>query len=336
MKRELKIPYQHHPVSLLYEAGIASRLSEYLRSDRTYYIITDDHVASLYLAAIQKQLSSSYSFIIPSGESSKTMATVLDIAGDMLKKNISRNDAVLALGGGVVGDLAGFLASVYQRGMAYVSLPTTLLAQIDSSIGGKCGVDFRLGEDLYKNEIGTFFHPDLILTDPDFLKTLPKPEYLSGMGELIKYALCFDPEMFSALEATSMSLDELMYRAIAIKARITLEDEFETGRRILLNYGHTVGHALESYYRFRVSHGIAVASGMVSETKQEDVRRRLVALYQKFGIVLPDPVPAAVLEPYIRHDKKTDHDVIRIPVLKDIGITEPETVNLTTFIRSLS
>jgi 3-dehydroquinate synthase len=336
LKRELKIPYQHHTVRVIFGTGVNHSLNEYLLPERTYYIITDDHVAPLYLNLMTKQLKSSHSFIIASGERSKTMDTILKIIADMMKKNISRNDVILALGGGVVGDLAGFAASVYKRGIAHISLPTTMLAQIDSSIGGKTGVDFMLGEDLYKNEIGTFSHPDLILTDPEFLKTLPNPEYLSGMGELIKYALCFDPEMFSALEESAMSIDDLVYRAMEIKARITLEDEFETGKRILLNYGHTVGHAIESYLRFSVSHGIAVCYGMVSETKQEDIRSRLLALYQKLGILLPDPVPTEVLEPYIRHDKKTDHDIIRIPVLKAVGVTEPETVSLKTFLRSLS
>lgn len=223
-------------------------------------VVTDRNVASHYLQPLLRNLLH-YKFqlttiIIPPGENQKNLYRANTIFTQMLKKRIPRNSAVIALGGGVIGDLAGFVAATYQRGIKLVQVPTTLLAQVDSSIGGKVGVNHPLG----KNMIGAFHQPTFVWMDTDHLKTLPPREFICGLGEVLKYGIIRDPEMFGFLE---MNLEKIMQReaeAIAyvqtrcasIKAEIVSQDEKEYGMRIILNCGHTIGHGLESAGHYKL------------------------------------------------------------------------------------
>jgi len=264
----------------------------------TVVIITDRNVARLYLQPLLRNLLhhkfQPLTITIPVGEKQKTLTCANKLFTEMLKKRIPRNAAVIALGGGVIGDLAGFVAATYQRGIKLVQVPTTLLAQVDSSIGGKVGVDHPLG----KNMIGAFHQPVFVWMDTDYLKTLPKREVICGLGEVIKYGVIRDAELFTYLES---NLDEVLRldteavmhvqaKCAAIKAEIVSQDEKESGIRIIFNYGHTIGHGLESAGRYKLlKHGEAVLLGMIGEASiakemkllDADSHERLVSLIRR-------------------------------------------------------
>lgn len=235
-------------------------------------IVTDRNVAACHLAPLEASLKAvgrhAGTIVLEPGEATKSMARLAELTDGLLEMGLERSDLVIALGGGVIGDLAGFAASVIRRGVRYVQIPTSLLAQVDSSVGGKTAVNSRLG----KNLIGAFHQPSLVLADTDVLSTLPARELRAGYAEVVKYGLLGDREFYSWLEAHRASLfgndasivTEAVRRSVAAKAAIVARDETETGDRMLLNLGHTFGHALEAWAGFsdRLLHGEAVAIGM--------------------------------------------------------------------------
>jgi len=237
-------------------------------------LITDRTVGSLYLRAVKKSLvSAGYEvtpIVVPPGEKEKSLTRANNIFTQMLKNGIGRKAAVIALGGGVIGDLSGFVAATYHRGLPLVQIPTTLLSQVDSSIGGKTAVNHPLG----KNMIGAFHQPVFVWTDVQYLRTLPKREVVCGLGEIVKYGVILDSNLFSFIESR---LDEILrlseetvmhVQAVcsSLKAALVSQDERELGKRIILNYGHTLGHALEAAGQYRLlKHGEAVLMGMIGE-----------------------------------------------------------------------
>ncbi len=234
------------------------------------FIITDSHVAPLYLSIVEQSLQkagfSTNHLVFAAGEQSKLFDTIYDMVCAMADARMTRSDIVIALGGGVTGDMAGFASAVYMRGIPFVQLSTSLLSDIDSSVGGKTGCDLKNG----KNLVGSFHQPALVLIDPDTLQTLPKRYISDGMAEAIKYGVIRDASLFTDIQTQPLDqlLDRLLYTCIDIKRQIVEDDPFEHGRRKLLNFGHTLGHAIEKYYRFeRYSHGEAVCIGMVQITK---------------------------------------------------------------------
>jgi 3-dehydroquinate synthase len=241
-----------------------------LSGEGSLFIVTDSNVSKLYGKAVLRRLSGQGRRVrmaaFPAGERNETIRTASKVAFDLSRMGADRESTILALGGGVVGDLAGFVASIYKRGIDYVQIPTTLLAQVDSSIGGKTGVDARWG----KNQIGTFYQPKAVLTDPKTLRTLPPSEILNGMAEIVKCAIIADREMFDALfelrKLDSIVPTNLIVRACMIKAKVVSEDEREGNYRAILNFGHTVGHSLESALNYRLGHGACVILGMLAES----------------------------------------------------------------------
>jgi 3-dehydroquinate synthase len=242
---------------------------------QTVVIITDTNVAQYYLKPLKRHLLQHQfhvtSIVIPPGERQKSLARANRIFTTMLENGIGRKSAVIALGGGVIGDLAGFVAAVYHRGLQFVQVPTTLLSQVDSSVGGKVAVNHPLG----KNMIGAFYQPTFVWTDVSYLSTLPDREISCGLGEVVKYGVIWDAELFSYLEE---HLDDILHldrqavmhvqaRCCEIKSHIVAQDERETGLRMILNFGHTIGHALEAAGEYRVlKHGEAVLLGMIAES----------------------------------------------------------------------
>ena len=274
--------------------------------------------------------------IIPDGERAKTLATVNRLIDLMVKKNFSRESTVVAVGGGVVGDVAGFVASIYLRGVNVVQVPTTLLAQVDSSIGGKTAVNHRAA----KNLIGTFYQPRLVLADPVVLQALPEREYLSGLYEALKYGVIRDPVLFREFEKQSERLrsrdvgavERLVAACAAIKAHVVMADEREGDLRRILNFGHTVGHALEFAGRLqRIRHGEAVGYGMIAAT-------RISAALGKIATADGDRIDSAVRSigrlPYLdrvrsqtvfealQHDKKVKNGAIHFVLPRSIGQVE--------------
>ena len=307
-------------------------LARYLRS-KDCLVVSNDTVAPLYLDRLRPNLEGCnvQSVCIPDGESYKTMGTLQLIVDELAGSGANRDTTVIALGGGVVGDIAGFAAACYMRGVAFLQVPTTLLAQVDSSVGGKTGVNHERG----KNLIGAFHQPELVLIDTDTLQTLPAREFSAGLAEVIKHAAICDPDFFAWLEANMQQLRDQNPEALAhairrcceIKAEVVAEDERESGRRAILNFGHTFGHAIENSLGYgEWLHGEAVAAGMVMAARLSDLDaaelKRLTRLIAAAG--LPTEPPAISREQWLETmglDKKVKNKQLRFVLLESFGKT---------------
>ena len=318
---------QPDPYTVHIERGILRRAGEILPLNRRVLVVTDSGVPKEYAETVCAQCAAPTAVTLPSGEETKSFSSLQTLCRVMLEKGFTRTDAVVAVGGGVIGDLAGFAASVYMRGIDFFNFPTTLLSQVDSSIGGKTAVNFEG----VKNVIGTFYQPFAVLIDPLTLDTLPKRQIASGMAEVIKMAATFDADLFEALENGNLSIEEIIARALQIKARVVEADTREAGLRRVLNFGHTVGHGIESAEGLGgLTHGECVALGMLVMSggeMHEQIRRVL----KKWG--LPTEIHAdisKVLEA-LSHDKKASGDRISVITCDAPGSYSIETLPMETF-----
>lgn len=255
--------------SILIESGVMANAGKLLKErfgSKRFCIITDENVGKIYLDKLSAILAEEElefdSFVFPAGESHKTMDTVEEIMEFLAERHYTRNDMLIALGGGIVGDVTGFAAAVYQRGIEFIQIPTTVLAAVDSSVGGKTGVN--LGG--LKNQVGAFWQPSLVICDPESFETLPAVEYSSGMAEVVKYAAICDP-LLAAMIEKGADISDIIFRCVSIKRDIVQRDERDTGERQLLNLGHTFGHAIEKVTCNAYTHGQAVAIGTVMAFK---------------------------------------------------------------------
>ncbi len=281
------------------ERGCLSTANEVFDLDRKCLILTDSGVPSKYVEAIASKCREQVTVTIPQGEDSKSIETYMDAMKVLLDNNFTRHDCVIAIGGGVCGDLAGFLASTYMRGIDFYNVPTTLLSMVDSSIGGKTAVNF-LG---YKNMVGTFYQPRAVLIDPNTLKTLDKRQYNAGLAEAIKMAATFDKNLFHAIELDSIGIDRIIVWAISIKQAVVEKDTKEEGLRKVLNYGHTLGHAYEVLSKGKLLHGEAVSLGMIPMCSEE-VRTQLNSVLIKYELPVMGSYKGEDLLEVISHDKK--------------------------------
>ena len=302
-------------------------------SGRKIMIISDDNVYPRYGQQLTEQLSADYDvsrLVLPHGEATKSFQSLPSIYAALLSAKITRSDLIVALGGGVIGDLAGFAASSFLRGVKFVQIPTSLLAQVDSSVGGKVAVDLPEG----KNLVGAFYQPKLVLIDPMVLDTLDLRFINDGMGEVIKYGCIKDAGLFQALESHSSfselkeELPAIIQKCVDIKRVVVEHDQFDTGERMLLNFGHTLGHTIEQYYHYeRESHGEAVAIGMYQITRlSEDAgltadgtAQRIRRLLQNYGLPCECGLPLAKLTHGIAVDKKNLNNKLNVILLHDIG-----------------
>ncbi len=305
-------------------------------AERKLCIVTDSEVAALYADEVEKLLKPFFPQLFihtfPAGESSKNVETVNKLYETLIQKHFDRNDILLALGGGVVGDLTGFAAATYLRGIDFVQIPTTLLSQVDSSIGGKTGVDFMQ----YKNMVGAFYQPRLVYMNLSVLKTLPKRQFSSGMGEILKHGLIKDASYFSWIKANAKQItalaaeqvEDMIFRSCNIKREVVERDPKELGERALLNFGHTIGHAIEKLSGFQLYHGECVSLGIVaasylsyrlgniSEADLEQIKKSL----RNFGL----PVEVNGYEPKevlaaTKSDKKMVGSKVKFILLQEIG-----------------
>ena len=287
---------------IVLERGALQRAGEYLDLDRRVCIVTDDGVPEAYARTLAGQCAEAEIAVIPQGEASKSFDSLRLLLGRMLEFGMGRGDCAVAVGGGVVGDLTGFAAACYMRGIDFYNVPTTVLSQVDSSIGGKTAIDLNG----VKNIVGAFHQPRGVLIDLDLLQTLPPRQIANGLAEAVKMALCFDEAGFSLFEGGDPleHLDEIVERALRIKRRVVEEDEKEQGLRRTLNFGHTLGHGIESLFEENgLYHGECVALGMLPMCAPGP-RERLRSVLQKLGLPTtcaadPERVMAAVA-----HDKK--------------------------------
>lgn len=340
--RKLNVALGDRSYPILIEGGLIDRgelIAAVLRTPKVA-VVTNDVVAPLYLdrllGALARQGISCSSIILPDGEAHKNWETLNRIFDGLLAQHCDRSATVIALGGGVIGDMAGFAAATYQRGIEFIQVPTTLLAQVDSSVGGKTAINHPLG----KNMIGAFHQPRLVLADTDTLATLPDRELKAGLAEVIKYGLIHEAEFFIWLEHNiqrllgrdTAALAEAIERSCASKARIVAEDETERGVRALLNLGHTFGHAIEAGMGYgEWLHGEAVAAGMVMAATlsmrlgwmPQDECDRAVALIARAGLPTAGPkLGAARYLELMAHDKKVEAGRLRLVLLREIGDAE--------------
>jgi 3-dehydroquinate synthase len=294
-------------------------------------IVTDENVAKFHLEKIQSALNAPV-VILPAGEAHKNLETISTLWQAFLENGLDRKSTVIALGGGVVTDMAGFAASTYMRGINWIAAPTTLLSMVDASLGGKTGFDLPEG----KNLIGSFYPPKMVLADPQLLKTLPEAELISGMAEVVKHGIISDPELFNlcgqGLDWVKNNLEEIVKRGMAVKIKVIEDDPYEKGFRAALNLGHTVGHAVELVSWFNLRHGEAVAIGMVVEaqyaarigTTNQNVVEEIQRVLESLG--LPTRIPAGMSRAEIiramRMDKKKNARAIRFALPLEIGKVE--------------
>lgn len=292
-------------------------------------LVSDDAVWPLYGGAVRRSLEAAgltvCSFVFPHGESSKCACTYLELLDALCAQQLTRKDAIAALGGGVAGDLAGFAASTYLRGIGFIQIPTTLLAMVDSSVGGKTAIDLPAG----KNLAGTFYQPWLVLCDPDCLTTLPEDIFRDGCAEVIKYAVLGNAPFFDDLRAGSAhaQLEHIIETCVTMKRDIVAQDEFDRGQRQLLNLGHTFGHGIEACSGFAVSHGSAVAIGMAMMVRAaaafglctEKTRDTVVDILRQYDLPVDCAFCAEDMLPTILHDKKAAGDTIHLIVPTAVG-----------------
>lgn len=312
--------------------GLLATLGEAVRNlgkVEKVFLVSDTQVYPLYGGAAEASLKAAgyavSSFVFPAGEESKNGETFLKLLNALAQAGLSRSDLLIALGGGVVGDLAGFAAACYLRGIRFVQIPTTLLAAVDSSVGGKTAIDLPAG----KNLAGAFYQPSLVLCDLDALDTLPEDIFRDGCAEVIKYGVLYDPELFSQLEISGLNFDReaVIARCVALKRDVVMEDEKDTGSRMKLNLGHTFGHAVEAHSRFTLSHGKSVAIGLAIIARasasmgicSEADAARIVSVLKAFGLPVQTQYTAEALLPYLLSDKKRSGGTVNLILPEAIG-----------------
>ncbi len=337
--RKIKVELGSNSYEVCVGSGLLAQTGRWLKESGfsgKLVVITDPTVNRLYGDALNQSLNkegfSIVTLLVPEGEEQKSLETAGRLYHELTSSSTERTTPVLALGGGVIGDLTGFVAATYLRGIPLVQIPTTLLAQVDSSVGGKVAVDH--GQ--LKNMIGAFYQPRLVIADTDTLRTLPTRELANGLAEVIKSAVIRDKKFFTFIEGNlnkiksldEGALEEIVFQSVKIKAEVVEKDEKESGLRSILNYGHTIGHAIESVSVFKVEHGEAIAIGMVAAARisnkmgilDKNELIRLKSVIEKAG--LPTEMPNLKVEEIMqtmKHDKKVWQDKVRFVLLKSIG-----------------
>lgn len=322
---------------VLIERGLLAQTGQLVAkqwSPRKIALVSDDNVAPLYQAQVKDVLTAAgfevHCYVFAAGEASKSLTVLADLARQMAADAFNRDDGVIALGGGVTGDLAGLLAATYMRGIAFIQMPTSLLAQVDSSVGGKTAVDL----DSIKNIIGAFYEPDLVIIDPDTLQTLTQRDLVEGYGEIVKIAALEGGEFWQLIETINAPADimthapELSARSIHYKASVVMADETESGSRQLLNFGHTIGHAVEALADGALRHGEAVSIGTVAimtvfenaDLAEKGITTQLRDRFSAVGLPVTDPLLTSpqVLTKF-KNDKKNRHGHLNLVYLTAIG-----------------
>ena len=309
---------------ILVERGVLAKAKEHLNLNRRVLVVTDAGVPAAYAQALAAQCKESTIVTVEEGEGSKSMEIFGKLLQTMLEQGFSRKDCVVAVGGGVVGDLSGFAASAYMRGVDFYNIPTTLLSQIDSSIGGKTAINFGG----IKNIVGAFYQPKKVLIDPDLLKTLPPRQIANGLAEAIKMALTSDEALFALFEEQDIerNLDEIIIRSLNIKKSVVEQDEKETGLRKILNFGHTIGHGIESSEQMpALYHGECVALGMLPMCSEE-LRPRVLAVLKKCGLYRQLQYDWDKITEAAFHDKKADGAAVTVTLVAKAGSFELKTM----------
>ena len=315
---------------IIVERGILEKAGEHINLNRRALVVTDSGVPAIYAQTLAKHCKSPIICTVESGEASKSIETFTKLLRIMLDNDFSRKDCVVAVGGGVVGDLSGYVASAYMRGVDFYNIPTTLLSQIDSSIGGKTAINFGG----IKNIVGAFYQPKKVLIDPELLKTLPERQISNGLAEAVKMALTSDKELFEIFENKVIkdNIDEIIIRSLNIKKSVVEQDEKESGIRKILNFGHTIGHGIESSVNMEeLFHGECVALGLIPMC-DEKIRPRVVNVLKKCNLYNLIDFDWDKISEVMFHDKKADGDTVAVTTVNEIGKYEIKTLKCSQVI----
>ena len=303
--------------NIFLENDLLDNIEDYIDISKRYFVISDDNIPIKIVNKVINKLND-YIFInFPEGEKSKSLEEYSRIINLLLEKGITKDSTIIAVGGGVTGDLVGFISSTLYRGVNYIQIPTTLLSQIDSSVGGKVAINANNT----KNAIGTIYPPKLVLIDPTTLSTLPRRQFNNGMSEMIKYGMIHSEKLFNKIKNNEIqdTLAELIYECLQIKKHFIENDEFDNEIRQILNFGHTYGHAYEAYYNYeKYLHGEAVALGML-EVCPPNLKNELKFVLEKFSLPTFDPVKKEQLLKFIKRDKKSRGNSINLVLVDKIG-----------------
>ena len=330
----IHMPIEQHPYDIQIGFDTLSLLKDLLikHQQTKAFILTDETVHELYKDTVGTLLDEFdiHYVVVKAGETSKSIETFELVSNTLIQQGIKRDNILIALGGGVIGDLGGFVASTLYRGIAYIQIPTTLLAMVDSSIGGKTGINTALG----KNLIGAFHHPLAVIIDLDFLNTLPNHEYKNGMAEIIKAGFIGDQALLEKLEAQDIQTEDMITRAILVKKTVVIKDPYDHHERMFLNFGHTFGHAFENKTNYTVSHGFAVAEGMIIAIRigiklgltERTLLKRIHNLLERYDLGLLKPNPNHLIE-QTDQDKKNLKGTLNMVLLEGVG--QPKIVAIT-------
>ncbi len=314
---------------VIIEKGCHKRLKDYMNFSGKVMIISDDNIPQSIKQAVASQFDNAQLFQVKSGEGAKSLTVYSDIISKLLAEKFSRSDLIIALGGGVIGDLAGFVASTYKRGCRFASIPTSTLAQIDSSIGGKVA----LNADKVKNSIGAFYHPEFVFVDTDTLKTLEKRHFYNGLAEALKAGCIQDEKLYEIFKQHAQDicpdspyLEEIIIRSLLVKRDVVQKDEKEKNIRKILNFGHTIGHAIESCSFEKYYHGECIANGMLMIEENEKIKNELKDIMKKMNIPVIEDIDADRCFEFIKNDKKAAGGNIDIVKVDKIGAAYLQTV----------
>ena len=325
-KHIIKINLGANSYKIIIGSNILSNVKRYFDTNRKFLIITDDNVPKAYIKKVRLALPRSYVFTLKHGENNKNNANYQKIMNNLIKHNFDRSDAIVAVGGGMVGDLAGFVASTYMRGIAFYNIPTTLLSQVDSSIGGKTAINMSK----VKNIVGAFYQPKAVIIDTDTLKTLTEREFYSGLVEAIKMSATFDKRLFNYIKNCKdvyRHIDYIIYRSLLIKKKVVEKDEKEKGLRKVLNFGHTIGHAIEETKNYRLLHGECVGIGMLYFSSPK-ARENIEQILRRYNLPTTCTYDKKKVLSLIKHDKKSKDNKVSTIHVDKIGRYKVRTLSI--------
>lgn len=317
----IHVDLKENSYDIVMEHGALRKIKDLVDLNRKVMVITDEGVPLEYATSVVAQCQEGYLHVIPQGEDSKSLGVFKELCEDLMRQQFSRKDCIIALGGGVVGDLSGYVAASYMRGIDFIQIPTTTLSQIDSSIGGKVAINL----DEVKNIVGAFYQPKIVIIDPDTLATLPKRHYVNGLIEALKAGLIYDPSLFELFEQDNIEghLDQIIEKALYVKKDVVEKDEKEQNLRKILNFGHTIGHAIESYYHLsEYLHGECVAMGMLYFIENEDLKQRVLKIYERLDIKASTHYDPDTVYGLLCNDKKASHGNVTVVVVRELGKAE--------------
>ncbi len=315
----IKMDLGSNSYDIIVERGVLNKADKLLNLNRKVLIVTDNGVPAEYSKTVAALCLAPVIVTVEQGEGSKSFETLQTLCAAMLENNFTRKDCVVAVGGGVVGDLSGFAAASYMRGIDFYNIPTTVLSQVDSSIGGKVAINFKG----IKNIIGAFYQPKKVLIDPEVLSTLSARQISNGLAEAVKMGLTSDKKLFELFESDKIheKIDEIIVRSLEVKRSVVQKDEKENGLRKILNFGHTIGHAFESAKMGDMFHGECVALGMLYMCS-EKVRERLVKVLKSLNLPTEIDFDKKEIIDALSHDKKSDKDSISVIYVNEVGSFE--------------